>query len=156
MKLTALAFFASLISVAALGQLAPNAPKDQPIPVQDAQTIALDKAIAPYVAKAKETYPNAKERYLAGLPRGEIFFVTTRLHDAKGRMEQVFIRVAKIDGSKITGKVSSQVQLVTGYAPGQDYSFPEVELIDWLIAKPDGSEEGWFVVAGKQTFVVPL
>ena len=64
------------------------------------------------------------------------------LHDARGHTEQVFIRVAKIDGSKITGKISSQVQLVTGYRPGQDYSFPEVELIDWLIAKPDGSEEG--------------
>ena len=33
-------------------------------------------------------------------------------------------------------------QVVSGYAYKQPYSFPESELVDWLIAKPDGSEEG--------------
>ncbi len=139
-KLTAIAAF--LFSGAALAQLAPNAPKDQPKPLMDGQTAAFEKAIAPYVAKAKKTYPAAKARYLAGLPRGETFFVTTRLHDATGRMEQVFIQVAKIEGNKISGAISSEMQLVTGYHTGQSYTFSESELIDWLISKPDGSEEG--------------
>lgn len=143
MKLTVL--ITLLVSGPVLGQLAPNAPKDQPQAVGETQKNALEKAIAPYVAKAKETYPAARARYLAGLPKGETFFVTTRLHDASGHMEQVFIRVARIDAGKVSGRISSPLQLVTGYRPGQDYTFPESELIDWLIAKPDGTEEGNFV-----------
>ena len=29
-----------------------------------------------------------------------------------------------------------------GYGMGQFYSLPESQLIDWMIAKPDGTEEG--------------
>lgn len=142
MKLTAFAATLFLFSAAALAQLAPNAPKDQPQPLMDAQTAAFEKAISPYVAKARKTYPAAKARYLAGLPRGETFFVTTRLHDSTGRMEQVFVQVSKIDGNRISGRIASEMQLVTGYRAGDQYSLKESELIDWMISKPDGSEEG--------------
>ena len=131
-----------LLWSAAHAQLAPNAPKDQPQALHDAQMAAFEKAIAPHVAKARETYPAAKQRYLAGLPRGETFFVTTRLRDKDGRMEQVFVRVSKIDGTQISGDIASQLHLVVGFRPGQPYSFAESELLDWLITKPDGSEEG--------------
>jgi hypothetical protein len=57
-------------------------------------------------------------------------------------MEQVFIRVAHIDGDRITGNIASQIQLVVGFRPGQTHSFVDADLVDWLITKPDGSEEG--------------
>ncbi len=139
MNLKALVAVTFLVSVTALAQLAPNAPKDRPQLLQEA---TLDKAIAPYVAKAKDTYRAAKAKYLAGLPRGETFFITTRLLDPRGGMEQVFVRVSRIEGDKISGTIASQVQLVAGYRFGQQYTFPESALIDWLISKPDGSEEG--------------
>lgn len=142
MRLTAIAATLLLVSAVALAQLAPNAPKDQPQPLREAQTAAFEKAIAPYLAKAKKTWPAAKARYLAGLPRGETFFVTTRLHDSTGRMEQVFVQVSKIDGNRISGRIASEMQLATGYRAGDQYSFNESELIDWTISKPDGSEEG--------------
>jgi len=34
---------------------------------------------------------------------------------------------------------------VTGYKHGDTYSFPEADLLDWTISKPDGTEEGNFV-----------
>jgi hypothetical protein len=37
------------------------------------------------------------------------------------------------------------VDIVHGYRLGDRYTFPESELRDWLIAKPDGSEEGNYV-----------
>jgi hypothetical protein len=55
--------------------LSPNAPQDQPVEVKG--NVADEEyraAIAPYVEKAKKTYPEAKERYLAGLPAGHNFF----------------------------------------------------------------------------------
>lgn len=31
---------------------------------------------------------------------------------------------------------------VTGYKRGDPHDLPEAEIVDWLISRPDGSEEG--------------
>jgi len=120
--------------------LAPNAPKDRPAPISSMER--FDRAIAPYVKKARASYPQAKARYLAGLPAGQSFFLTTRVHDVAGSMEQVFIAVQSIHGGMVTGRIWSEVTHVKGFRNGQTYTFPEGEMLDWLITKPDGSEEG--------------
>ena len=123
--------------------LSKDAPPDKPAHATTADEMdAIHKAMEPYIQEAKKTYPSARARFLKGLPRGEHFFVTTRLRDAEGRMEQVFIAVSAVEAGTIKGIIFSPIQGVSGYAYGQPYSFPESELVDWLIAKPDGSEEG--------------
>jgi hypothetical protein len=123
-------------------EVAPNAPADKTIDVTNCQWRAMDRAIAPLVAEARATYPAARDRFLAGLPSHHTFFVTTRLHDAAGHIEQVFIAVDSIAGSTIAGRIWSQIGVVRGFRGGQPYSFPDSELIDWMVARPDGSEEG--------------
>ena len=125
--------------------IAPNAPRDKPVGAESAAVAHLDSAMQPYIAKARATYPAAKARYLAGLPAGQSFFLTTRVTDATGRWEQVFIAVDSIRGATVFGRIWSQVAIVQGYRLRQPYSFPESQLIDWLITKPDGTEEGNFV-----------
>jgi uncharacterized protein YegJ (DUF2314 family) len=71
-----------------------------------------------------------------------MFFVTTHLKDAQGHTEQVFIQVASIKGAKIDGIIASAVQLVSGYNHGDRYTLNDSDIVDWLISKPDGSEEG--------------
>lgn len=105
----------------------------------------IKRGMAPHIEKARQTYPDAKKRYLAGLPRGESFFVTTVLRDKEGASEQVFIAVSSVQGTKITGKIASDILTVQGFQRGQAYSLDEADLVDWLISKPDGSEEGNFV-----------
>jgi len=105
----------------------------------------MNGLIAPYVAQAKASYPQAKQRYLAGLPRGETFFVTVQLVDSANHFEQVFIRVDHIDGTRIEGRIASQIVAVQGYQQGDHYALNEPDLVDWLISKADGSEEGNFV-----------
>lgn len=122
--------------------LATNAPKDKPISASGSRMDELRKGMAPLIEKARQTYPDAKKRYLAGLPRGEGFFVTTSLRDARGATEQVFIAVSGIQGAQISGKIASDIRNVQGFQHGQAYSLDEADLIDWLISKPDGSEEG--------------
>ena len=123
--------------------LSRNAPQDKPVlAADDVEKAAFDSAIAPYVAQAKRTYPEARARFIAGLPEGQSFFVITRLHDASGRFEQVFVAVREIRDGVIAGRIWSDVQVVSGYKFGETYSFPESDLVDWLIAHPDGSEEG--------------
>jgi hypothetical protein len=138
----AAAILFALAVTSAQAQLPPNAPKDQPHALTSQQITENERAVAPYIQKARSTYSGARTRYLAGLPRGEHFFVVTRLVDNNGHWEQVFVRVTKIDGAAITGIISSDIRLVSGFKAGQAYSFMEPALIDWLITKPDGSEEG--------------
>ena len=124
-------------------QLSPNAPKDKQVAVHSTSDLErLHKAMAPYVAQARSSYPNAKERFLNGLPKGQHFFVTTRLRDRGGKEEQVFVAVNSIQSGLIEGTIFSPIQIVSGFRYKQRYSFSEADLIDWLITYPDGSEEG--------------
>ena len=126
-------------------QLSPNAPKDKPVIYMRDDIGSLSAAMAPHIAQAKSTYPAAKARFLAGLPLGQIFFVTTRLHDNTGAVEQVFIQVSSIRDGQITGRIASQIRTVPGYETGGLYTFRESDLLDWLITHEDGSEEGNYV-----------
>jgi hypothetical protein len=127
-------------------ELAPNAPKDKPVGVASNPEMEQYHALmAPYVEKARQTYPEAKKRYLDGLPPMRVFFVVTRLHDGEGREEQVFITVKAIEKERSIGTIASDIATVSGYKRGDPYEFPETELVDWLISRPDGSEEGNFV-----------
>jgi Uncharacterized protein conserved in bacteria (DUF2314) len=126
--------------------LAPNAPKDQVKHSKGEEELRkFEEAIKPYVEKARKTYPEAKERYLAGLPPQHTFFVTTRLTDKSGAFEQVFIAVKEIKDGVIKGLIWSDITVVSGYKHGDSYSFSEADLIDWTISNPDGTEEGNFV-----------
>ena len=98
--------------------------------------------MAPYVAQARASYPAARERFRVGLLPGHTFFVTTRLHDAAGREEQAFVVVDSITNGMIAGRIASQIGVVQGFRYGQPYSFPETDLVDWMVSRPDGSEEG--------------
>jgi hypothetical protein len=123
--------------------LSEKAPADQPFESTGKDEIEAQRAaIAPYVEQARKTYPDAKKRYLAGLPKGHHFFAVTRLKDGSGRSEQVFISVAGIDGDRISGRIASDIHNVRGFKQDDPYTFPESELVDWMVARPDGSEEG--------------
>ena len=135
----------SLPATAQTPHVADNVPPDQPFTSGASDTIRVEEAIKPYVEKARRSYPDAKKRFLAGLPAKHSFFVTTRLRDEKGNFEQVFIAVESIDEGHITGRIWSHVLGAKGYKYGDRYTFPESQLIDWLITRPDGSEEGNFV-----------
>ena len=116
---------------------------DQPVGGTGAASLQkLEEAIAPYVQKARATYPDAKRRFLVGLPNGATFFTTIRLHNDAGRMEAAFVSVKKIDNDLVTGIIASKVDTVSGYRLGQAISFPETEVVDWTIANADGTQEG--------------
>ncbi|HEX7336082.1 MAG TPA: hypothetical protein VF252_02645 [Gemmatimonadales bacterium] len=101
----------------------------------------LEAALTPYVAQARATFPNAKARYLRGLPAGQSFFVTIKLRDQAGRSEMVFLAVDSL-ARDIFGRIWNQIHVVHGYRLRDRHAVAEHEVLDWLITKPDGSEEG--------------
>jgi uncharacterized protein YegJ (DUF2314 family) len=119
-----------------------NASKDEPVQASTSvERENLEREIAPYVERARKSYPDAKKRYLAGLPRGHRFSVVTKLH-SPGHEEAVFVTVTGIKGDQVTGHIDSEVRGVAGYKAGDSYTLPERDIVDWVIVKPDGSEEG--------------
>lgn len=132
------------VGVANHSQAEKNAPVDRPFKANAQQLEQYEKAIAPYVAKARSTYPAAKARFIAGLPPGYSFAVRVRLTDRTGRREDSFLTVKKISGDKITG-VLGAVDLLRSYKKGQTITVNENQIDNWLILRPDGTEEGNYV-----------
>ncbi|WP_133271377.1 DUF2314 domain-containing protein [Hymenobacter radiodurans] len=129
--------------------IAPNAPTDQPLSIasteEGAGLKAFEKVIALAVKQAHKTLPQAKKRFLLGLKPDEAFFLTTRIYDSDGKFEQVFVRVTSWENTTVVGTIANELGVVQQYKINQSIVFPEKAILDWTIAKPDGSEEGNYV-----------
>ena len=123
-------------------ELSPDAPPDRPQGAHECQWHAALLAMKPYEDQARATWPDARRRFLAGLPDRHTMFVTTRLRDDRGKQEQVFVVVDSIAGTRIVGRIWSQVLLVRGFQLGGRHELDESALVDWMVARPDGTEEG--------------
>ncbi|MFO0601198.1 MAG: DUF2314 domain-containing protein [Myxococcaceae bacterium] len=134
MRLLAWVVVAATVAVA-------EPPKDQPVSATQDVVDKLDKAIAPLVAEARKTWPDAKKRWQKGLPKGHVLFVTVRLHEGDA-FEQCFLRVKKVENGDITGTVANEIGRLKKVKEGDLATAKEAELYDWTIAKPDGTEEG--------------
>lgn len=125
-----------------LPELSAAAPLDRPVATTGQDEVsAMAKAVAPYRAEAKRTYPAAKSRFLAGLPSGHHFFVTVSLREGP-KHETVFIGVSEIKDGKVSGRIANEIATLAGYKSGDPVQFSEQEVEDWTISRPDGSEEG--------------
>jgi hypothetical protein len=120
----------------------PKGPPDRPVNLSKEGFSEYEKAIAPYIAKARATYPAAKERFLAGLPKGERLYVRTPLIDSTGKREDSFVQVESIKDGAITGLIASELTVVGEFKQGQRLTIPEAKIDNWLISHPDGTEEG--------------
>ncbi|MDX1629264.1 MAG: DUF2314 domain-containing protein [Fulvivirga sp.] len=127
-------------------ELSNNAPTDKPHNLKGGEQLKrYNKLIKPYVQKAKESLPDAKQKFLKGLNEGQAFFLTTRIYDKNGNFEQVFVRVTNWEGSNISGTIANELKTVKNFSYGQLINFPESAVLDWLITNPDGTEEGNYV-----------
>lgn len=80
------------------------------------------------------------------LPPGHRFSVRVPLIDRdSGQREDTFVGVEKIERGQITGTIGNELLAVKNYKTGQRITFPESRIDNWLILRPDGTEEGNFV-----------
>jgi uncharacterized protein YegJ (DUF2314 family) len=135
-------WLAVVISIPRITAAQGNAPKDAPVSGDAEQAKKLEAAIAPYVKKARETLPAAKTKYLAGLPKNHIFYVTIKLYDPSKNYEVVFVKVTSWKADTIQGILDSDVTILKGHSQGEKLTCHESDVLDWTISKPDGTEEG--------------
>jgi len=117
-------------------------PKDTPRKFEKSY---VEKLLVPQIKKAKQALPAAKKKFLEGLPYGYSFFVTVNLRSKSGDKENAFIKVEGWDNNKITGILSTKLQVVKEYKFGQRLIVSENKIIDWTITSPKGEEEGNFL-----------
>jgi hypothetical protein len=133
-----------------------NAPRDRPAGTTElCQWRALVAAEAPYVARARASFPAAKARFLHGLRPRESFFVTVMLTDSLNHHEQVFVAVDSMIGNRISGRIWSQILVVQGYRYGERYQTRDADVLDWMFAEPDGTEDGNVVGKFLDTYQPP-
>ena len=124
----------------ALGQS--KAPPDKPQTVAGSKAVeAYERAIAPYVAKARASYPAAKKRYLRGLPRGYQFTIWTRLCESEAVCEDLYVLVDNIKDGIIYGRVNNRPIGLRKHRLGTRVRVPESRVRNWVVLRPDGSEE---------------
>ena len=90
--------------------------------------------------QARRTYPDARSRFQAGLPRDQVMYVYAPLHRDNGKSEVALISVWLIQHGYVSGMIEGEA--VSQLSSGDWYAMPESELIDWVIVHADGSEEG--------------
>ena len=124
----------------------PAAAQTRPDRPLDTRAAAMDRQIAPAVKQAQATLPQAKRRYLAGLPAGQTFYVTTRISDPGGNpQEQVFVRVTQWPGATVKGVLDNDLLAVKTFRKGQAVTVPETAVLDWTINGPGSKQEGNYV-----------
>ena len=135
---------ALIVSVA----LAQNgAPPDKPQTIHPGkESEAYERAIAPYVAKARASYPAAKKRFLRGLPPGYTFTVYLSVYQSadkshKEAWEDLYVIVGAIKDGKVYGRINNRPLRLTKYRLGDPVRFPESRIMNWVVLRPDGSEE---------------
>ncbi|MCK9181458.1 MAG: hypothetical protein M0P13_01075 [Fibrobacteraceae bacterium] len=97
----------------------------------------------PYIQKMKVSYPQAKQKFMAGLLKGDRFLVMkTFLAPLSGITEDVFVRVFKANENGITGVICNKLINNIGYLEGDTVDVLDKEVINWLFLDKEGNEEG--------------
>lgn len=129
-----------LVSFAGTRALAQGYP-DRPISFGADNVHTLESLLAPLIKRAQESYPAAKKRFTAGLPKGHQFHVVVRLVEGK-RFEQVFVRVESVTQRGVKGRIASDPGGMVKFRAGDPYEVADADILDWVIARADGTEEG--------------
>lgn len=103
---------------------------------------AFDEMLEACTARARATWPSARDRFLGGLGDGHALYAVTKVRDSAGRFEQIFVEVTGVEHGRIIGRIASEIKTVAGFDLHDPIRFEEQTLVDWAISRPDGSEEG--------------
>jgi hypothetical protein len=93
------------------------------------------------IARARATFPEAKRRFLAGLPDGYKLFVEA---ESKGGFDGALIAVNEIRSGQIRGDWPRGMQTDSSEVRERAYILSEEDITDWIIVRPDGVTEGNF------------
>lgn len=118
-------------------------------------TPEMSKLIAPYIEKARATFPEVKKKYIAGdyVREKRQLDVQIELTDKNGDREMVFIVVTQCLGNRFQGIIVNDIQLLKEYKNGDTLSFSQDQVKNWVVVDSKGNEEGNFVGKAIDAFI---
>ena len=100
-------------------------------------------ALADPLREALRTLPQAKKRFLAGLPSGDQFLLSVRVIATDTSFRQVSARVLGWHGTTVQALLLPSADAAK--AEPLPVSFPETAVVDWTLLRASGREEGNYV-----------
>ena len=116
------------------------------VPAGVRPALARDEtALADPVREALRTLPQAKKRFLAGLPDGDQFLLSVRVAASDTSFRQVSARVLGWRGNTVQALLLLEAADAGTPTEPLPVSFPEAAVIDWTLLRASGREEGNYV-----------
>jgi hypothetical protein len=103
-----------------------------------------ETALADPMREALRTLPQAKKKFLAGLPNGDQFLLSVRVIATDTSFRQASARVLGWHGNTVQALLLPSPD-AAGKADPTPISFPETAVIDWTLLRASGREEGNYV-----------
>ncbi len=128
--------------IAYLSLSASAATIDTPTEIRAEVSNEFEAAIAPEILKAQQNLAEVKRRFLKGLKSGQSLYLTVRIADKYGHVEQVYIRTYLWKDAEVMGQITNNLYSVSGYRKGQSLTFDESDILDWTLIDTDGKEYG--------------
>jgi hypothetical protein len=104
-----------------------------------------ETALANPVREALRTLPQAKKRFLAGLPEGDQFLLSVRVAASDTSFRQASARVLGWRGNTVQALLLPEAADSATPAEPTPVSFPETAVVDWTLLRASGREEGNYV-----------
>ena len=102
-------------------------------------------ALADPVREALRTLPQAKKKFLAGLPAGDQFLLSVRVAASDTSFRQASARVLGWRGNTVQALLLPETVDSATPAEPMPVSFPETAVVDWTLLRASGREEGNYV-----------
>ncbi|MBO2012309.1 hypothetical protein [Hymenobacter negativus] len=103
-----------------------------------------ETALADPVREALRTLPQAKKKFLAGLPIGDQFLLSVRVIATDTSFRQASARVLGWHGNTVQALLLPSPDAAPKTEP-TPVSFPETAVVDWTLLRASGREEGNYV-----------
>jgi hypothetical protein len=104
-----------------------------------------ETALADPVREALRTLPQAKKKFLAGLPTGDQFLLSVRVVATDTSFRQASARVLGWHGNTVQALLLPDAASSTAPVEPMPVSFPETAVVDWTLLRANGREEGNYV-----------
>ncbi len=116
--------------------------KDIPTEIRSDVSNEFEEAIAPEILKAQQNLAEVKRRFQNGLKNADTLYLTIRIADQYGHVEQVYVKAFLWRDATIMGQIANNLYSVSGYRRGQSISFDEGDILDWTLIDSSGKEYG--------------
>lgn len=116
-------------------------------PVGVRPALARDEMVlADPMREALRTLPQAKKKFLAGLPIGDQFLLSVRVIATDTSFRQASARVLGWHGNTVQALLLTEsATALTNTAESMPVTFPEAAVVDWTLLRASGREEGNYV-----------